>query len=117
VDWVSLIKNDDNFKNILQVRIQKEFKVTPHYLEMEEHHPEYGYHMGVYLCLGQPIHMVTDISKALLLSSFSGFQEIHEYMSVHKKIFLFLGDGKHKIKKKAEQIACDEAIRLLDRLS
>ena len=27
VDWISLIRNDDNFKNILQVKIQKEFKV------------------------------------------------------------------------------------------
>ena len=29
IDWVSLIKNDDNYKNILQVKIQKEFKTTP----------------------------------------------------------------------------------------
>jgi dsRNA-specific ribonuclease len=35
-------------------------------------------------------------------------------MSENGKIFLFLGEGKHKIKKKAEQIACDEAIRQLD---
>ena len=34
IDWTSLILNDDNYKNILQVKIQKEFKVTPHYLEM-----------------------------------------------------------------------------------
>jgi dsRNA-specific ribonuclease len=34
-------------------------------------------------------------------------------MSVSGKIFLFLGEGKHKIKKKAEQIACDSAIQLL----
>ena len=34
IDWVKLIKNDDNFKNILQVKIQKEFKVTPHYIEL-----------------------------------------------------------------------------------
>jgi hypothetical protein len=46
VDWISLIQNDDNFKNILQVKIQKEFKVTPHYLEMEAHSMEVGYHMG-----------------------------------------------------------------------
>ena len=26
VDWISLIKNDDNFKNILQVKIQKNLK-------------------------------------------------------------------------------------------
>jgi hypothetical protein len=35
-------------------------------------------------------------------------------MSQHGRIFLFMGDGKHKIKKKAEQIACDEAIRVLE---
>jgi hypothetical protein len=35
-------------------------------------------------------------------------------MSEHGKIFLFLGEGKHKIKKKAEQIACDETIRQLE---
>jgi hypothetical protein len=34
-------------------------------------------------------------------------------MSKNGKIFLFLGEGKHKIKKKAEQIACDEAIKFL----
>ena len=32
IDWVALIQNDDNYKNILQVKVQKEFKVTPHYL-------------------------------------------------------------------------------------
>ena len=53
VDWISLIRNDDNFKNILQVKIQKEFKVTPDYLEVQEYDSENGYHMGVYLCLGQ----------------------------------------------------------------
>ena len=56
VDWINLIKNDDNYKNILQVKIQKEFKVTPHYIEVEEYNIESGYYMGVYLCLGQPIH-------------------------------------------------------------
>jgi dsRNA-specific ribonuclease len=34
-------------------------------------------------------------------------------MSIHGKILLFLGEGTHKIKKKAEQIACDEAIKSL----
>lgn len=56
VDWIHLIKNDDNYKNILQVRIQKEFKVTPDYLECSEYNMDRGYHMGVYLCLGQPIY-------------------------------------------------------------
>ncbi|MEX0597511.1 MAG: ribonuclease III domain-containing protein, partial [Candidatus Paceibacterota bacterium] len=34
VDWIELIKNDDNYKNILQVKIQKEFKTTPDYIEL-----------------------------------------------------------------------------------
>jgi dsRNA-specific ribonuclease len=112
VDWVSLIKNDDNYKNILQVKIQKEFKVTPHYMEVEEHNVETGYYMGVYLCLGQPIHGVSP-HKSIPLSKFQSYGDIHQYMSIHGKVFIFLGEGKHKIKKKAEQMACDEAIRQL----
>lgn len=112
VDWISLIKNDDNYKNILQVKMQKEFKVTPDYLEVVEHNMDFGYHMGVYLCLGQPIHAV-NLSSAIRISKFDSYHEIHQYMSVNNKIFVFLGEGKHKIKKKAEQIACDEAIRNL----
>jgi dsRNA-specific ribonuclease len=112
VDWINLIKNDDNFKNILQVKIQKEFKVTPDYLEVEEYNQENGYHMGVYLCLGQPIHDVIP-SQSISIQKFKSYYEIHQYMSQHNKIFVFLGEGIHKIKKKAEQIACDTAIRNL----
>jgi dsRNA-specific ribonuclease len=112
VDWINLIRNDDNFKNILQVKIQKEFKVTPHYMEVNEHNIDIGYHMGVYLCLGQPIHGVVH-SKSIPITSFKSYNDIHEYMSKNNKIFVFLGEGKHKIKKKAEQIACDEAIKHL----
>jgi dsRNA-specific ribonuclease len=116
VDWISLIKNDDNYKNILQVKIQKEFKVTPDYLEVEEYDGETGYHMGVYLCLGQQIHE-TGASKAIARTRFSSHHEIHQYMSLHKKILLFLGEGRHKIKKKAEQIACEDAIQYLNGFS
>ena len=112
VDWMNLIQNDDNYKNILQVRIQKEFKVTPHYMEMEEYNADTGYHMGVYLCLGQPIFGLSHYNSTPY-TNFSSFHDIHQYMSFHNKIFLFLGEGRHKIKKKAEQHACDEAIRHL----
>ena len=113
VDWIKLIQNDDNFKNILQVRIQKEFKVTPHYIEMDQHDPDIGYHMGVYLCLGQPIHNVTT-STATPIHNFTSFMEIHQYMSEKGKVFIFLGEGTHKIKKKAEQSACEIAISNLE---
>jgi hypothetical protein len=83
-------------------------------MEVEEHNTENGYHMGVYLCLGQPIFGLTH-RQSVHCNTFRSYEEIHQYMSVHGKIFLFLGEGIHKIKKKAEQIACDEAIRLLNR--
>ena len=112
VDWMSLIQNDDNYKNILQVKIQKEFKVTPHYMEVMEYNSEQGYHMGVYLCLGQPVFGLTHYNS-ISCSNFKSFQEIHNYMSTTGKIFLFLGEGIHKIKKKAEQVACETSLRLL----
>jgi dsRNA-specific ribonuclease len=113
VDWTSLIKNDNNYKNILQVIIQKEFKVTPHYMEVTEHDVDQGYHMGVYLCLGQALHETRGKTPIICAHAFTGFHQIHEYMSVNRKIFLFLGEGKHKIKKKAEQVACESAITIL----
>lgn len=138
IDWVELITNDDNYKNILQVKIQKEFKVTPHYLQIH-YDTEEGYTMGVYLCLGQPIHSVK-IGEALDIRQFTAttattasasitatatsiitatpnnitFQQVQTYLANHGgKIFLFLGKGQHKIKRKAEQIACNEAIGFL----
>lgn len=109
VDWMNLIQNDDNYKNILQVRIQKEFKVTPHYMEVEEHNAESGYHMGVYLCLGQPAFGLKH-HHSVPFSQYKSFDEIHQQMSMNGKVFVFLGEGQHKIKKKAEQTACEEAL-------
>jgi dsRNA-specific ribonuclease len=114
VDWIQLIRNDDNYKNILQVKIQKEFKVTPHYLEVDEHQLESGYHMGVYMCLGQPIHAVVQ-AAAIPVEQFHSYDDIHQYMSQHGKILVFFGGAYHKIKKKAEQLACENAIRILEK--
>jgi len=112
IDWIALIQNDDNYKNILQVKIQKEFKVTPHYLEML-HDPDEGYKMGVYLCLGQQIYNVK-IEDAVHINTLNCFKAVQDYVTQHDgKIFLFLGEGQHKIKRKAEQIACNEALQFL----
>ena len=46
VNWMELIQNDDNYKNILQVMLQKAFQVTPVYREISEWDEELGYHMG-----------------------------------------------------------------------
>lgn len=112
IDWTALIQNDDNYKNILQVKIQKEFKVTPHYIEVEQD-LELGYKMGVYLCIGQPIHSV-HYSQALNINELKTFQNINEYIEEHNKIFVLLGEGQHKIKRKAEQIACNDALNKIN---
>lgn len=136
VDWVALIQSDNNFKNILQVILQKEFKVTPQYLEMSKHDREEGYKMGVYLCLTNTKSLsisnvnvynnnntnheyVRDIRTILAGSEvnprdFNSFKDIHDYYEIHHKIFLLLGEGQHTTKKEAEQIACEKAIQYIN---
>lgn len=113
VDWITLIRNDDNYKNILQVKIQKEFKTTPDYVELGRD-IETGYTMGVYLCLGQQIYETSPESAI-------DFDELKTFDAVHSKceelggrILVFLAKASHKIKKKAEQLACDHAIQLIN---
>jgi len=112
VDWVELVQNDDNFKNLLQVKIQKEFKTTPHYLEFSadegssDGETTHKYHMGVYLCLGQDAYGLRhEESVSLETVNIKHYSDVHEYVAREGKAFLFLGEGRHGIKKKAEQIA------------
>jgi len=110
VNWTELLQKDDNYKNILQVMIQKEFKITPSYLEIGAHDDDEGYHMGVFLCVGQNIFSV-NYKDAHPFSMYGSFAEIQTAIIKNNgKIFVFLGESKHKIKKKAEQTACQLAI-------
>ena len=113
IDWTNLIKNDDNYKNILQVKIQKEFKTTPDYIELSRD-PDAGYEMGLYLCLGQPLHeVIGQPSAAISFGSLSdGFAGVHRICEQNGgKAFIFFARASHKIKKKAEQVTCEMAIR------
>ena len=127
VNWTKIIKTDDNYKNILQVIIQKEFKTTPDYLEIfdnnstncsndssDDNISKY-FKMGVYLCLGKSIHNV-NINDAILFDKFKTFENIHNYYNLHKFIFILIGTGTHKIKKKAEQMACENAIGIINKI-
>ena len=109
VNWTDLLENDDNYKNIFQVMIQKEFKTTPVYVEVSPHDDEEGYHMGVYLCVGQHPHGL-DHADSVKFADLGSFNAIHEYIKENDKIYVFFADSKHKIKKKAEQSACKDAI-------
>ena len=116
VNWTDILQNDDNYKNILQVMIQKQFKVTPSYIEINEHNEDTGYHMGVFLCFGQNIHHL-DFNNATPFSKYGSFDAIQTAIEENGgKIFIFLGEGKHKIKKKAEQTACQLAIELIKKI-
>jgi len=109
VNWMELIMNDDNYKNILQVKIQKEFKVTPEYMEISQYSNEIGYNMGVFLCLGQTVHSLK-YTDSTPVYNYTSFREIHEEMTTNGRLFILLGEGKHRIKKKAEQLACEVAV-------
>ena len=115
VDWMELIQTDDNYKNILQVKIQKEFKTTPDYIELS--HTPNGYEMGVFLCLGKSIHDIKpeqSMELSLPYYAYGCFQRIQEAYTMNGSVFVFLGKGLHKIKKKAEQIACEIAIKTIE---
>ena len=109
VDWMSLLQHDGNYKNILQVKLQKAFKVTPIYKEISEFDEEEGYNMGVYLCLGQT-HYALSHEESTNYSDWGSFENI---LSSETPKFIFLGSSKHKIKKKAEQEACRLALETI----
>jgi dsRNA-specific ribonuclease len=115
IDLTALIQSNDNYKNILQEIIQREFSTTPDYLQtnIEANGPTDGYVMSVYLCLGQPIYAVSQ-NDAVELSEFSSFDEIRDRHAREGKLFVRLGTGNvRKQKKKSAQVACEEAINSL----
>ena len=116
VDWTKLIANDDNYKNKLQVIIQKEFKLTPDYLELQdkfENESDKIYVMGLYISFGQNIHNA-HINNAVMFKDLKSFKEIHNKLETNPKLLVFITKAEHKIKKKAEQLACENAIKLIE---
>ena len=111
VNWIELIRTDDNYKNILQVKIQQELKVTPTYMTI--HLDEEGvYTMGVFLIINVPLYKHKK-ENAMKVKEKITMEYIHKLLDKNGNIFIELGRGQHKIKKKAEQQACEMA---LDRL-
>jgi dsRNA-specific ribonuclease len=120
VNWLELLQTNDNYKNRLQVVLQKAFKVTPIYMEISEWDEEEGYHMGVFLCIGQHYHGLTfnDAKKIedMPVVSKKITDGIEHYITnTDSKLWLFLGESKHKIKKKAEQAACKLGLEAIEK--
>ena len=122
VDWTRLISNDDNYKNKLQVIIQKEFKLTPDYVELKQTTnieedidiSDKIYTMGIYICFGQNIHNANIVS-AIKFETLQSFKAIHDELLTDSKVLVFLTKAEHKIKKKAEQLACEYAIKMIEK--
>tara|TARA_Y100000389_G_scaffold17772_2_gene15504 strand:+ start:1288 stop:2265 length:978 start_codon:yes stop_codon:yes gene_type:complete len=109
INWFELINSDVNFKNKLQMIIQKEFKTTPDYLEFEKNYD--GYNMGVFLCIGMNIHNLSHNDAMIIHSGIENkFEYIKDILNQTGRVFVFLGSGKHKIKRKAEMTACENAL-------
>lgn len=110
VNWMKLIKEDDNYKNILQVKIQKEFKTTPTYLVIGEDEEE-GYNMGVYLAINVPVeNILPENAEVFSEEHVFSFADIQNQLNRDGYVFILFANSKHKIKKKAEQTACEMAI-------
>tara|TARA_Y100000389_G_scaffold116714_1_gene113894 strand:- start:745 stop:1827 length:1083 start_codon:yes stop_codon:yes gene_type:complete len=123
VDWMKLINQDDNYKNQLQVIVQKEFKITPDYVELKYSHQEHEnlendnekfYKMGLYISFGKNIHNV-DINTAININKYANFKDIHKDLEINNELLIFVSYGENKIKKKAEQIASKYAIDILSK--
>ena len=111
VNWIELLKTDDNYKNILQVLIQKKFKITPEYLELtreqfldlsseslkislisnntnntnnnnNNNNDDSNYYMGVYICFNAKIYNCNHL-KPLYLSTLQTLDQIEKYVDEH----------------------------------
>ena len=91
--------------------IQKKFKITPDYIELEID-PDNGYTMGVYIALGAPIYSFEPYTCAKPFSNFGSLDELESYYEKNGKVLVFMAKGTNKTKKKAEQLACEQAIQL-----
>ena len=140
VDRVRLITENNNYKRILQEKIQQIFKTTPVYVM--ESQPVRGltgggdnsgngvvegvYQMGVYLCLGQAAFgLGRSDSVSLWGLSESGAAEVggveelvSRSLDAHGgRGFFYMGEGENRVKKEAEQAACKSALEAWERFS
>ena len=128
VDRVRLITENNNYKRILQEKIQQLFKVTPVYV-MESQPVRGGgimgdssgngigavegvYQMGVYLCLGQASFGLGRLDSVSVWDLEGGMEEgVPRYLEKHGgRGFFFMGEGENRVKKEAEQAACKSAL-------
>ena len=55
-----------------------------------------------------------DLSQVTNFTMFGSFEKVQAKFHSEGKVFVFLGRGTHKIKRKAEQMACEETLKLIE---
>ena len=65
--------------------------------------------MGVFIFIGENIVNV-NFADSTPFSAYGSFEKMKDELNNTGKLLVFLGESKHKIKKKAEQTSCQLAI-------
>lgn len=123
INWNDILGENNNYKNIFQVMIQREFKVTPDYVLINGEYdchtgitkPQIEYHTCVVVCCGnKTIHDQSfDINKIITFDMLTnGFDDMKELLEKQGGFAIRFGDSKHSTKKKAEQEACRISIEM-----
>lgn len=123
INWNDILGENNNYKNIFQVMIQREFKVTPDYVLINGEYdchtgitkPQVEYHTCVVVCCGnKTIHdQAFDINEITPFSTLTnGFDDMKELLETQGGFAVRFGDSKHSTKKKAEQEACRLSIEM-----
>lgn len=111
VNWSSIVHMQDNYKNTLQEFIQKRFRVTPLYMILDQ---SISFEMGVFILLGKTSNP-SDLNpkNATAYSGLGSWEKVNDHYERYDFAFIFLAKASHKIKKKAEQLACKAALTLI----
>lgn len=105
VDWADILKNR-NYKQTLQILLQKAFFITPEYLKLSSE-GDGEYRMAVYLCLGCNIHHLSPTEAETPETPFTSIDALTQYVAQKGgKVFVKLGEGVNRKKKDAEMNAC-----------
>jgi dsRNA-specific ribonuclease len=112
VDWSTMLQTDDNYKNLLQIKLQQYFRVTPVYIDVKK---DCFFKTGVFLIINcdknSNPNMAIDVCNFKSPNGKINISTIIEYVNSNDGIaFINLGNGEDRIKKKSEMLAAKEAL-------
>ena len=110
VNWNAILHSIDNYKNILQLMVQKRWKTLPMYITLRS---DPSFEIGVFVRLGAN-DQILDPANATPFEEFGSVDGVDRHYARVGYAFVRLGSATHSVKKKAEQIACKLTIDYLE---